>query len=125
MQKILIVEDEIDLKQAIKTTLEGVGYLVFEASNGKEGITVALREHPDLILVDINMPELNGHQMLSKIRDDKWGKEVKAIYLTAYSDPENVVEAVDKGSDQYLVKSNISLEEVVTKVKQVLSGYVI
>jgi DNA-binding response OmpR family regulator len=125
MQKILIVEDEIDLRQAIRTALEGAGFLVFEASDGQEGVEVALSEHPDLILVDINIPEMNGHEMLAQIREDKWGKGVKAIYLTAFSDAENVVEAVSKNSDQYLVKSNISLEEVVSKVKQVISGYTI
>ncbi len=81
---------------------------------------VELREHPDVILMDIMMPKLNGHEAVQKIREDAWGQHAKIIFLTSQSAAENVVHAVESGSEAYIVKPHTSLAEIVVKVREVL-----
>ena len=120
---ILIVEDDKDLREAITTGLTAESFTVLQAKDGVEGYELALKEHPDVILLDIMMPNMNGHEALAKIRNDSWGKDAKVIFLTALSDAENVVQAVEKGSEEYIVKSNASLADIVATVKRIIHGY--
>lgn len=117
---ILIVEDEISLRDILCKKLTREGFMILEANNGKEGLEVALREHPDLILLDIMMPVMDGMTMLKKLSEDEWGKDVKVIMLTNLSDAEKVAEAMAHGSYDYLVKSNWRLEDIVATVKKKL-----
>lgn len=117
---ILTVEDDADLREAICTGLQDAGFTVLQAQDGGEGVRLALSEHPDLILMDIMMPELNGHQAVEKIRNDSWGKNARVIYLTSLSDAENVVHAVEHGSEEYIVKPHTSLKEIIEKVNEVI-----
>lgn len=122
-KKILIVDDEKDLRDALGEALEHAGYQTLSASDGEEGVTKALEEKPDLILLDIMMPNMNGHEALARIRKDAWGKDAKVLLLTASDDPADVVNVVQNEGTDYLVKSNWSLEDVVKRVKQSLLGY--
>ncbi len=117
---ILIAEDQKDLQDAISTALTGAGFTTLTANNGSEAVSMALKAHPDVILMDIMMPELSGHDAVTKIRNDVWGKDAKIIFLTSLSDAENVVRAVESGSDEYIVKPHASLAEIVQKVREVL-----
>lgn len=117
--KVLTVEDDTDLREAITMALENAGFEVFSAKNGAEGVQQALTHHPDVILMDVMMPIMNGHEAVDKIRNDAWGKNAKVIFLTSLSDAENVVHAVSQGSGDYLVKPHTSLEDIVNKVKLV------
>lgn len=117
---ILTIEDDADLREAITTALSQAGYRALAADNGAAGVTLALAEHPDVILMDIMMPQLNGHQAVEKIRNDPWGKQAKVIFLTSLSGAEDVVAAVKSGSEDYIVKSHTSLAEIVRKVREVL-----
>ncbi|MDC1205304.1 response regulator [Candidatus Pacebacteria bacterium] len=120
---ILVVEDDNDLREALFTALASNSFNVLQASDGEEGYKSAIENHPDLILLDIMMPNMNGHETLEKIRNDPWGKDAKVVFLSSLSDAENIVHAVEKGSEEYIVKSHASLSEIVSKVKQVLHGY--
>lgn len=91
---------------------------MLEAKNGEEGLEVALREHPDLILLDIIMPVMDGMTMLARLREDLWGKDAKVIMLTNLSDNEKVAETIAHGTYDYLVKSDWKLEDVVKKVRE-------
>lgn len=115
--KILIVEDETSLRGALRDKLCLEGFTVLEAKNGQEGLAVALREHPDLILLDIIMPVMDGMTMLYELRKDPWGKDVKIILLTNLSEAERVAESLRQGVYDYLVKSDWKLEDIVKKVK--------
>lgn len=117
---ILTVEDDSDLREAIAAALGNAGFTVLSAANGAEGVTLALKHHPDVILMDINMPELNGHEAVEKIREDVWGQHAKVIFLTSLSAAENIVHAVESGSEAYIVKPHTSLSEIVQKVREVL-----
>lgn len=118
---ILVVEDEKALRGALSEKLKRAGFFVLEAKNGKEGLEIALREHPDLILLDIMMPVMNGMEMFKKLRQNEaWGLSVKVIMLTNLNDPESIAGAMEQGSYDYFVKSDWKIEDLVVKVKESL-----
>jgi DNA-binding response OmpR family regulator len=121
--RILIVDDENDLLSALDAAFSAAGFSVFLAKDGIEGLGIALREKPDLILLDIRMPKMNGHKMLQELRKDPWGKMVKVLLLTNADDPTNITRGIELQSNDYLIKSQVSLEELVKQVKQHLAGY--
>lgn len=117
-KKILIVEDEAPLRNAVSDILSFEGFAVFQAKNGQEGLDIALTEHPDLILLDLMMPVMDGLTMLEKLREDKdWGKNASVILLTNINDPDKVAQATEAGSYDFLVKSDWNIEDVVRKIK--------
>ncbi|MCX6716850.1 MAG: response regulator [Candidatus Taylorbacteria bacterium] len=123
---VLIAEDEATLRGAIKDELTREGISVIEAKNGEEGLRIALSEHPDLIMIDILMPKMDGLAMLKKLREDPWGKNVDFIILTNVSDFDEISRAMkvsevkDHESFEYLIKSDVKIEDVVEKVKKKL-----
>jgi len=118
---ILIVDDESSLRHALADKLSFEGFSALEAKNGEEGLALALSSHPDLILLDIVMPVMDGISMLKNLRDDKWGKKVKVIMLTNLDGGGKVADAVAWGTPEYLVKSDWKLEDVVIKIREQLS----
>ena len=118
--KILITEDEESMLRALTDTFKSAKFDVFGAEDGEKGLEVAFREHPDVILIDILMPKMDGVTMLKKIREDEWGKNVPAIILTNLSDMEKIAEAVEDRVCNYLVKTEWSLEDIVKKVKKII-----
>lgn len=121
--KILIIEDECSLRKALADKFTKEGFMVIEAKDGEEGLKLALKEKPDLILLDIIMPKMDGITMLGKLREDKWGKDVRVIILTNLEDENKVMESVQKGAYDYLIKSDWKLEDVVKKAKEKLASY--
>lgn len=119
-KKILIVEDEQALTLALNEKLTREGFELVNAGNGEDGLRLALKERPDLILLDIIMPRMDGITMLKKLREDKWGKTVEVIILTNLSDIAKVQEALEQGTTDYLVKSDWKIEDVVARVKEKL-----
>ena len=115
---ILVVEDEVPLLNALVGKFFREGFSVLQAKNGEEGLESALKNRPDLILLDIVMPRMDGMTMLKKLREDAWGKTVEVIMLSNLSELAKVAEAVAQGSYEYLVKSNWKIEDVVTKVRE-------
>ena len=81
-------------------------------------LAIALKEQPDVILLDIIMPKMDGITMLKKLREDAWGKEAKVILLTNLSSNEKLAEVTAQGSHEYLVKTDWKIEDVVTKVRE-------
>ncbi len=122
-KKILLVDDDNDLRSVLSDALETANFTILQAKDGEEGLMLALKEKPDLILLDIMMPKLNGHQTLKALRKDAWGKTAKVILLTSLDDATNVTEAVEQKSSDYIMKSNTSLEDIIKKIKQHLAGY--
>lgn len=120
VKKILIVEDDAILVSVLTDNLSAEGFEIIKAGNGEEGLAAALREHPDLILLDILMPVMDGITMLKKMRKDDWGKNAKVIMFTNFSEDEKVSEAIELGSYEYLVKSCWKIEDVVAKVREKL-----
>ncbi|MBI3335561.1 MAG: response regulator [Candidatus Portnoybacteria bacterium] len=122
--KILIVEDEEIIRKTYADELRDEGFSVLMASNGRDGLELALREKPDLILLDILMPIMNGLTMMDKLREkDLYGKSVPIILLTNLSaSEEEIMKAVTKNEPAYyLVKSDWDLSQVVEKIKERLA----
>lgn len=118
-KKILIVEDDEKLQQKLVDTCSREGLIALGAQNGEEGLSLALREHPDLILLDLEMPKMGGIEMLQQLRKDEWGKNALVIVLTNYSAPEKVADVLEAGVSGYVVKSG-RLEDIMKMVKQKL-----
>jgi len=117
-KKILVIEDESALLNALTTKFRNEGFSTLEAQNGQEGLDLALSAHPDIILLDIIMPKMDGMTMLKKLREDDWGREVPVLILTNLSDKQKVAEALEQNTFDYLVKSNWTLDDVVAKVRE-------
>jgi len=117
---LLIVEDEIILADTLEEKLKSEGFEVIKAYNGEEGLNIALTKHPNLILLDLLLPKIDGMTVFKKIRNDIWGKAVPVIILTNLSDAE-----VERNGNitnlqpsYYFIKANINLEEIVEKIKK-------
>ena len=118
-KKILVVEDDKPLRDAIVTVLEEKNFIPLEATNGKEGVEIAISEHPDLILLDLVMPVMSGAEALTKIRENAWGKKVPVIILTNLdASDKRLTEDVVKGMPiYYLIKSDVKIYDVVKMIE--------
>ncbi len=116
-KKILIIEDETDLREALSSAFINEGFTTFTAANGEIGLERAYAEKPDIIILDIIMPKIDGLSVLKNLRSDEWGKSVKVVVMTALDDLEKVAEVVEAGGTEYIVKTNISLSGIVEKIK--------
>lgn len=123
-KRILIVEDDTLLRKALQEKFIREDFDVLEAEDGKKGLEVALREHPDLILLDIVMPVMDGWTMFERLRkENMWGKEVPVIMLTNLNsdDDKQIQHVAELEPAFFLVKANWKLDDVVVKVRERLS----
>lgn len=118
-KKILVVDDEADLREALSTALGNEGYQVVTANESRSALATAFQEKPDLIFLDIHMPGVDGLETLRELRADEWGATVDVFMLTAQSDIDNISKAVEYGGTnvEYLVKTDWKLSELVARVK--------
>jgi DNA-binding response OmpR family regulator len=119
-KKILLVEDDAALSGALIAKLNSEGFFTLMAKNGEEGLDLAFDNHPDLILLDIIMPKMDGVTMLKKLRLDTWGKDVPVIVMSNLSEADKNIDIVDADIQAYLVKSDFPLADIVEKIKSVL-----
>jgi two-component system, OmpR family, alkaline phosphatase synthesis response regulator PhoP len=117
---ILIAEDDRPLLKAAVTKFTNEGFTVLQAHDGREALQMSLDKHPDLILLDILMPKMDGMTVCKKLREDEWGKNVPIIFLTNLNDVKQVTEATEEGVYDYLVKSDWHIDDVVKKVREKL-----
>lgn len=117
VQKILVVEDEPAIREGIKDTLELEEYVVLTASDGQEGLKLALSEDPDLVLLDVMMPKLSGFDVLRKLRENRIRGGI--IMLTAKKAEEDKVRGLKLGADDYVTKP-FSVVELLARVQAVL-----
>lgn len=121
-KKILIIEDDADLREVLVEKLRLSGLEVIEAADGAEGLAKAFEVHPDLVVLDIIMPKMDGLAVLRKIREDGWGAQVPIVILTNINANEKLVEALEIGIDEYLIKAEWKLEAVVEKIKSIVGA---
>lgn len=115
--KLVIAEDDALLLRSLKDRFEQEGFTVFSAQNGVEAVKLSLENHPDIILLDIVMPIMDGMTVLKRLREDAWGKTASVILLTNLSDSEKVAEAVSEGVYDFLIKIDWKLDDLVKKVR--------
>jgi len=118
--KILVAEDEPALQQSLGDKIKREGWQYIPALNGKEGLAKINKVKPDLVLLDLRMPEMGGLEMLQEVRKIYNKKELPVIILTNYSEGENISQSLELGADVFLVKANYSLEEIGEKIKEIL-----
>jgi CheY-like chemotaxis protein len=119
-KKVLLVDDNQVFRDSLAGLLRAEKVTVFTAPNGVDGLLSALEHKPDLLLLDINMPEMNGLKMLKKVRSEAWGKKVPILMLTASTDSKNLREAIDLGTTDYLVKDQWEAERIIAYIKGLL-----
>lgn len=120
MKKILVIEDEAPLQQAMGEALSQSGYKVIKATDGEIGVRLAKSETPDLILLDLIMPNKDGFGVLQDLKGDPKTSNVPVIVLTNLEGMKDIDRAIASGATTYLVKTHYQLKEVVAKVRGIL-----
>lgn len=118
-KKILIIDDEPDFIKVIRMRLEVNGFRVVSAENGKEGLKKSKSEKPDLILLDLMMPEMDGFEVLEHLKKDKKTFDIPVVILSAKSDDESKFKASQLYDEEYVVKG-IESDELLRRIKDVL-----
>ncbi len=121
-KKILVVEDEKILSDILRDSLENAGFTVIVASDGQEGLAMALDQKPDFILLDILMPKKDGLSMLQDLRATEQGRTVPVMMLTNLSDIEDVNQALATGAYAYIIKSDWDMADVVVSIQKKLGA---
>jgi two-component system alkaline phosphatase synthesis response regulator PhoP len=121
-ETILVVDDEKDLLDIISYNLKKEGFQVLIAENGREGIELARVHHPDLILLDIMMPEMDGIEVCKMLKADESMKHTPVIFLTAKSEERVEVKGLDLGADDFIAKP-VSTGKLLSRIKAVLRRY--
>ncbi|NTW61520.1 response regulator [Candidatus Saccharibacteria bacterium] len=121
MTKIAIIEDDAVISQMYRMKFEADGFDVQVASNGKSGVALVESFKPDMILLDLQMPEMNGADALEIIRKNEWGKNIPVIVLTNLGEEEAPKHLRSLGIHSYIVKANLTPRQVVSRVKDALN----
>ena len=119
-QKILIVEDDKFLRELISRKLTSENYEIVEAIDGEEGLKKIEKEKPDLVLLDLILPGIDGFEVLSKVKEDPALSSIPVIILSNLGQREEVEKGLKLGAIDYLVKAHFTPNEIVEKMKEVL-----
>ena len=117
MKKILLVEDDDSLASVYTTRLEAEGFTIKRVPNGEDALAAAMEMHPDLILLDVMMPKVSGFDVLDILRNTPETANLKVVMLTALSQESDKQRANELGVDDYMVKSQVVIADVVARVK--------
>jgi DNA-binding response OmpR family regulator len=122
MKKILIAEDERDIRDLVSFTLQFAGYQVIAAADGQEAVELAIREQPDMILMDVRMPRLSGYEACKRIKAEPSLVDVPVVFLSAKGQDSEIRLGLEAGAQEYVVKP-FAPAELVEKVKSLLAKY--
>ncbi len=120
--KILIIEDDTALNKIYQNKLQREGYDVAIALDGREGIKMVDIEKPDIILLDILLPKLNGREVLKKLKEKSQTSSIPVLILSNLSEMDEVMKGLEEGAADYMIKSEHSLEEVVERIESILNS---
>lgn len=121
MKKVLIIEDDSFLQGLEAGKLEREGFEIIAASNGTDALKKILEPHISVILLDLMLPDIDGFEILQKIRNIETLKDIPVIVFSNLSEEEDVKKSKELGATDFMVKSNFTLEELVTHIKKVTS----
>jgi DNA-binding response OmpR family regulator len=119
-KKILLVDDEVDLVETVRFSLEGEGYQVLVSFNGEDALNKARTESPDLILLDLMLPKLDGYKVCRLLKFDEKYKHIPILMLTAKTQEKDKILGKETGADAYLTKP-FDMEELMEKIKTYLN----
>lgn len=121
-KSILLVEDDRFLRKAAEATLRRHGFIVRTAADGEEALQCVRDEVPDLVLLDLIMPKLQGFEVLRILKQDPATKQIPVVVLSNLGQDSDVQQALQGGAAAYFIKANLSLQDLVTQVQRVLTG---
>lgn len=119
--RVLVVDDEADIVSTVKYRLEFNEFEVVTATNGKEGLEKAASEKPDIILLDISMPVMNGHEMLERLKNSPDIKDIPVIVVSAFSDAKDIAKAAELGIADYVTKP-FDFPDLMGKISNILGN---
>lgn len=120
MTKIAIIEDDQTISQMYRMKFQSDGFDVQMASNGRLGVALVEEFGPDIVLLDLQMPEMDGAEALTEIRKHDWGKDIPVIILTNMGEEESPATLKKLGVESYIVKADLTPSQVVARVKETL-----
>jgi DNA-binding response OmpR family regulator len=118
-KKILVVDDEVDLVETLKFPLEMEGYQVLTSYNGEDGLNKARTENPDLIILDLMLPKLDGYKVCRLLKFDEKYKHIPILMLTAKTQEKDKILGLETGANEYLTKP-FEIDELINKIKSYL-----
>ncbi len=119
---VLIIDDEVDILNLLALHLRLKNYIVYQASNGKEGIELAISEKPDIIIIDVMMPDMSGFEVCKKLKESIETANIPIIFLTARSTIDDKINGLGCGADDYIVKP-FDFDELEMRIKRSLKGF--
>lgn len=119
-KKILIIDDAEDLRDAMTDILELRGYEVITADRGESGIEKTLSERPDLVLLDLRMPDIDGFEVIRRIRADEWGATAKILILTASGESDDIPRDINMDTSNFLLKTEWGLDNISDRINEEL-----
>jgi DNA-binding response OmpR family regulator len=120
MAKIAIVEDDLAISQMYRIKFEAEGFTVDTAENGKLGLELVEKMKPDVILLDLMMPEMNGNEMLAALRKTEWGKDIKVVILTNMGEQEIPEDVKQLGVSAVILKADMTPRQVADLINKLL-----
>jgi CheY-like chemotaxis protein len=121
-KRILLVEDDRFLRKAAETTLRRHGFTVCTAADGEEALQRLQAETPDLVLLDLIMPKMQGFEVLRRMKQNPATKQIPVVVLSNLGQESDVQQALQGGAIAYLIKANLSLQDLVTHVQKFIAG---
>ena len=121
-KKILIVEDEAALLYALKARLTVDGYEVLTADSAEQGLALAGEKQPDVIILDLVLPGMDGFDFLKKIKEDSKGKEIPVIIASNLGDKKDIARGLELGAKDYLIKTEFKLEDFIKKINNLIKN---
>lgn len=122
MTKILVAEDEPDIRDLVAFTLRFAGYEVVTCSNGEEAVELANKELPDLILLDVRMPRLTGYDACKKIKENPQLKDIPVVFLSAKGQESEIQSGMEAGAEEYLLKP-FAPDQLTDRVRSILAKF--
>lgn len=117
-ETVLVIEDSSYLAESLVDMLKMNDYSTLHAHSGKQGVALALEHQPDLILLDIRLPDINGYEVFSHIRTTDWGKQARIMILTASESIENIAKNIDLPIEDIMFKPEWSMQDILEKIKE-------
>jgi DNA-binding response OmpR family regulator len=122
MAKILIAEDERDIRDLVAFTLRFAGYEVFPATNGEEAVALASQVHPDLILMDVRMPRMTGYEACKALKSNTDLRDIPVVFLSAKGQESEIQQGLEAGAEDYLLKP-FAPDQLTSRVKAILAKF--
>lgn len=122
MAKILIIEDEAVLQKALSDMFNEYNHKTIQAIDGDQGVELAKKEKPDVILLDLVLPKRHGLEVLQELKNTESTKTIPVVVLTNLEDKDDIQKALEFGARAYLVKANYDMQEVISKVEECINA---